>query len=287
MNSILITGASGLVGSNLVSHLHDGYKLYVVSRSKIQTLTGIENLVIDLNASFDYSQLPEKIDKVVYLAQSEYFRDFPDKAIDIFQVNTAGMLNMLEYARKAGAKSFIYASSGGVYGYGGESFSEDIDIPASSNLGFYLSTKLCSEILAGNYQQFMNIVLLRFFFVYGQGQKRSMLIPRLVDNIKNKRPVTLQGHNGISINPTHVSDVVQAITSAINLNESGKFNIAGPDTLSLRDICNIIGDRVNVEPIFVVDEAAKSNDLIGDINKMKESLWNPVVTFAQGIDSVL
>lgn len=287
MSSIIITGARGLVGTHLVQRLHNKHEVFAVTRDEVSFVPGVQSLVVDLSDPLVQNKLPDKADTVIYLAQSQHFREFPEKALDIFQVNTAGMLQMLDYARKAGVKTFIYASSGGVYGHGGESFSEDIDIPASSNLGFYLSTKLCSEILAGNFQQFMNVILLRFFFVYGKGQKRSMLIPRLVDNIRNGTPVSLQGSDGISINPTHVSDVVEAIATAINLKESGKFNIAGPDILSLRDICNIIGAKVNVEPVFDVNENVKPNDLIGDVTKMKETLWTPIVTFDQGVDSVL
>ena len=83
------------------------------------------------------------------------------------------------------------------------------------DLGFYLSSKLCSEIIADNYSSFMNIVSLRFFFVYGPRQSETMLIPRLIKNIKNGDAITLQGPDGILINPTYVSDAAEVVARSL------------------------------------------------------------------------
>jgi nucleoside-diphosphate-sugar epimerase len=286
MRKILITGATGLVGRHLVERLVDDSHIVVVGRNN-PNLENVEWIEHDLSQPFNPNCSQKDIDTLIYMAQSQYFREFPHKALDIFHVNTVSMLYFLNYAREIGVRNFVYASSGGVYGHGGDGFSEDIEIPASGNLGFYLSTKLCSEILAENYRQYMNVVLLRFFFLYGKGQKRSMLIPRLVDNIRAGNPITLQGEDGILINPTHVSDAVEAINASLTLNKGGIFNIGGPDILSLREICNVIGNRVGKIPHFEIDMNKKPNNLIGDISKMKRYLWNPGVNFERGIDTVL
>src|SRR4030042_288576 len=115
--------------------------------------------------------LPKSIDAVIHLAQSEHFREFPMHAESIFKVNTASTLRLLEYARQAQVKIFVLASSGGIYGHGDEGFREDQPIEAKDDLGFYLGTKLCAEIIAENYSSFMNIVILRFFFIYGPRQR--------------------------------------------------------------------------------------------------------------------
>ena len=184
MKRVIIAGASGLIGSHLVELLSMDNQVHLFSRSPIKTANA--NVIwydMDLIGEIDFSSLPQDAEAFIYLAQSDHFRDFPGKALEIFQVNTAQVLKALEFSRKTQVKNFIYASSGGVYGFPESGVSERVNIPASGNLGFYLSTKLCSEILVENYAGFMNAIILRFFFVYGAGQKRSMLIPRLVDNI--------------------------------------------------------------------------------------------------------
>jgi UDP-glucose 4-epimerase len=292
MKKIIVTGATGLVGSHLLLQLARHFEVHAISRTTriAENENENENVIwhqADLNGDFDLLKLPVSVGAVIYLAQSENFRDFPIKAIDVFQVNTAKMLEMLDYARGAGARSFIYASSGGVYGVGGNGFSEDITLNASGENGFYLSTKICSEILAENYKEFMNIVVLRFFFVYGKGQKRSMLIPRLIDNIRQGNPITLQGDVGISINPIHVSDAVASVMAALNLKGFHKINVAGPEVLSLKQIGEIIGDKIGVKPIFKYDSQKIPGNLIGKIEKMKKNLIVPLCYPVDGFSDVI
>jgi UDP-glucose 4-epimerase len=287
LKKIIVTGASGLVGSHLIAELGGQYEVHGLSRC---APGGGRNVIwhsADLGNEFDYSLLPQDADTLVYLAQSDYFRDFPERAVDIFRVNTAQVLTALDFARASGIKTFIYASSGGVYGFPEKGVTEDVTIPASGNLGFYLSSKLCAEIVAENYAPFMNIVILRFFFVYGAGQKRSMLIPRLVDNIRSGKPITLQGQVGIRINPVHASDAARAIYSAFDLQGCHRVNVAGPDVLSLRDICEIIGKKLGVEPIFDTNASAPVGNLIGDIESMQKLLCIPTKHFVDGIDDLL
>jgi nucleoside-diphosphate-sugar epimerase len=288
MKKIIVTGATGLIGSHLLEPLASMFEVHAISR--LQTNKEIENVKwhqADLSGGFDTSILPTNVESVIYLAQSENFRDFPDKALDVFEVNTVKLFKMLDYARVAEAKKFIYASSGGVYGVGENAFSEDVTLPANSENGFYLSTKLCSEILAENYKPFMNIVILRFFFVYGKGQKRSMLIPRLADNIQEGNPISLQGNEGIFLNPIHVSDAVSSVLAALELKGLHKINVAGPEVLSLKRISEIIGDKVGVQPIFRYDTTNMPRHLIGNIVNMKKLLTTPLCFPLDGFNDAI
>ncbi len=288
MKRCVITGASGLIGSSLVSAMKPGWEIHAVSRQRPAGIDG-PNLhwhYLDLSREIGGGALPAQADAVIYLAQSEFFREFPERALEIFDVNTLGLLRYLDYARKIGAKSFIYASSGGVYGTGDMSMSEDIAVPAEGNLGFYLGSKLCSEILALNYSKFMNLAVLRFFFVYGPSQRKSMLIPRLIDSVRSGAPVVLQGEDGIRLNPTYVTDAAAAIVRALELQGTHKINVAGPEILSLRQICETIGEAVGRRPVYTV-EAASPRHIIGDIGKMKQLLVPPGISFRQGLQRVL
>ena len=237
----------------------------------------------DFTRPFDTGGLPPQVDAVVYLAQSEQFRDFPASACNIFEVNTATLLRALDYARGAGVRHFVFASSGGVYGTGDHRFAEDYPVPATGELGFYLSTKLCSEILVRNYAAFFSVSILRMFFVYGAGQRRNMLIPRLVDNVREGRAIDLAGRDGIRINPTHVSDAVRAIEGALALDGSHTINIAGPEVLSLRDIGEAIGRAVGRAPEWNDNDGIPSNHIVGDIDKMSRLLGAPSVGFMNGL----
>ena len=277
MPNIIVTGATGLIGSHLLSPLAKMFQVHAISRSETSKETGkIKWHHIDLKNDFDVKLLPPDIEAVIYLAQSEDFRDFPAKALDIFEINTVKLLKMLDYAREVGAKKFIYASTGGVYGAGEQSFSEQKALSATGENGFYVTSKLCSEVLTDNYQQFMDIIILRLFFVYGKMQKSSMLIPRLITNVRENNPISLQGSDGIFINPIHVSDAVSSVLAALELNGSHKINVAGPEVFSLRVICELIGEKMGVRPIFENDLQSLPRHLVADVTNMMRLLVTPV-----------
>ncbi len=289
MEKLLIIGGTGLIGYHLTEELKkekNKYKLYITTRDIIKYDNSINYIYLDLCKDFDTKKLPQKIDGVIYLAQSRLFREFPEKALNIFKVNVYALEKILDYSIKTGIKKFIYASSGGVYGNLEKHFSEDMPIHVGNNLGFYLGTKLCGEILTDNYSSLLDIVTLRFFFVYGPFQNKNMLIPRLVDNIINSKPIILQGTKGIKINPIYVTDAVNAIEKCFLLKGSHKINIAGPDILSLSQIAKIIGNKVKKSPKFVLRNE-RANDIIGDIKKMSSILYKPEIAFEAGIEKYL
>tara|TARA_R110002049_G_scaffold15822_5_gene64204 strand:- start:44156 stop:44920 length:765 start_codon:yes stop_codon:yes gene_type:complete len=246
----------------------------------------VDYQVIDLGGAWHAEELPRGVDVVIHLAQSNNFRNFPGQAMDVFNINVGSTAKLLDFSCKSGVEKFFYASSGGVYGSGEAIFKEDFPVSPYEKLGYYLASKVCGEALVKSYAEIIQTVVLRPFFIYGQRQNRTMLIPRLVDSIKNKNSISLQGDNGICINPIYVSDAVDAIKSAIKTEKSATFNIAGPEVLSLRDICDIIGRQLGIKPIYEVQNKAPNN-LVGDISLMKEALLDPKVRLDEGIRDLI
>ena len=113
-----------------------------------------------------------------------------------------------------------------------------------------------------------------------------MLLPRLVDNIRAGVPITLQGQDGIRINPIHVSDAALALESCLQLTGSHTFNIAGNEILTMREIAETIGRAVGREPVFQSD-SVEPRHLIANIDAMKVALTVPKVRLAQGIGELL
>ena len=288
MKKCLVVGGSGLVGSCLVNELQEEWEVYGISRRDHGA--GNENyhhLSMDMGKEWDTRLFPDKVDAVVHLAQSEHYREFPEKTEDIFTVNAMSTLKLLDYARRAGAKTFVLASSGGLDHYRLQDFTMDKKQTAQEDLSFYLGTKLCSEILANSYSSFFNVILLRFYFVYGPGQKMDRLIPRLVQSVANGQPISLQGNDGIFINPIYVSDAVSAISQSLGLEEKSAINIAGPDVISLRQMGEMIGEVVGRKPEFIVQPQEETPRLDGDIRKMTELLGPPKVQFQEGVKSYI
>ncbi len=291
MKNILVTGGNGLIGYELLNQLSkiENYIIYNATRTtqSNQSFNNIIFINLDLNDPNFTDLLPKKIDIIFHFAQSEFFRSFPEKAIELYKVNTLSTLYLLDYAKTAGCDKFFYASTGGIYGHGIESFSEDNNIIYKSDIGFYQSTKFNSEILIENYSQYFNTVILRFFFVYGKRQKPDMLIPRIIEKIKQGAYISLTGDMGIKINPIYVDDAVSAILNCLNLTGNYKINIAGNEVLSIKEITTIIGSHLNKNPKYEIIHSDINKDLIANIDKMKNLLNYTPKCFTEQIKNML
>ena len=273
--SILITGANGLLGRSVLQALAKNAHVFALMRSKPEREhENVKYPISDLEFDLDSSLLPRKIDIIIHFAQSSKFRDFPDQALDVFNVNIASTARLLDFAKEIGAKQFIYASSGGVYGNGSQAFNENAAIVPPGQLGYYLGSKACGEILVQSYASVFQVTVIRPFFIYGPGQNRSMLVPRLMDSVASGKPISLQGSEGIRINPVHVEDASAAVVAALGAKESAIYNIAGPDVLSIRQIAEAMGDHLGIAPIFQQAEG-EPKDLIADISAMQSKLHKP------------
>lgn len=285
---ILLTGASGLLGREVVKLLGDSAELHLLVRKK-SSFPSDKNKIsheIDLSHKWDSDSLPKKIDIVIHLAQSEHFREFPEKAKNIFRVNVESTARLLEYAYESGAKHFVYASSGGIYGCGNQAFKENAPVVDSGKLGYYLASKYSSEMLAQQYSSLMQVSILRFFFIYGGRQRRSMLLPRLVESIRSKKTINLEGESGIRINPIHVNDAAKALIASLEANGNKTFNIAGSEELSLFEICEIMSHHMGISACYQRTNS-HPNDLIADISAMKSQLHNPQILFQEGVKDLI
>ena len=64
---------------------------------------------------------------------------------------------------------------------------------------------------------FQSVVICRPFFIYGPGQKKNMLIARLIESTRNKKPIILKGLEGMLFNPIYVKDAAHAFVQASEL----------------------------------------------------------------------
>jgi len=288
---VLVTGASGFVGKRLTRYLaENGHQVVSIVHSPPLPADqhyflsdNISLLALDL-LSLDCSQLPEDLDAVFTLAQSAHFREFPVKAEDVFMVNIAANFHIWQWAAQTNIQRCIHVSSGGIYGGKlGKAFQENELLAVDSPLGFYLGSKLCSEIIFQSYKDFFETaVIIRPFFIYGPGQRQDMFIARLIKSVQKGESIQLQGRDGLRVNPVYVNDAVIAFSNALNLKGCHIINVAGPDVLYLREIGEIIGGVLGKKPDFEMLEGIPT-DYVGDTEQALKKLDHPKTSFPIGI----
>ena len=285
MMKILITGATGFIGSILVRYLLKEYSkdlnLYCLTRSEnISKEDSINWITQDLSKKIDYSNLPDELDVIIHMAQSRHYREFPKMASDIFNVNTGSTLQLLDYGREIGLKSFIFASSGGVYRRKNGPFLEGDSLEPPT---FYLKSKYMSECLIDSYSDFFSTVILRYFFVYGEGQ-RNMLVPNLISSVRESKPIIIYNKVGIRISPIHIDDAIRATVNAMSIRGNEVINVAGADVTSILELSELIGEFLGKEPVYEYREDPNVMDFVANIEKMKSKLGViPITSINEGV----
>lgn len=283
----IVTGAHGLVGQHLLPLLAKTHDVVAVSRDvqgavALRNVTWIER---DLSAVDFAAGLPERIDAVIHLAQSRRFREVPDGAADVLAVNVAATEQLARYAALAGASHFVLASTGSVYAPTSHTIDEGSPLAAPDASGWYAGSKLAAEAIVHAYKAKFIPVVLRPFFVYGTGQQRGMMIPRLADTIARGDTITLNGTDGMLLTPTHASDAAAAFCQALRLTGAVTIDVCGPETLSLRRVCDTLALLVGRTPVYSTVADSEMGFTVRGA-RMRELLGAPMCDFQRGAPSV-
>ena len=265
---ILVTGATGLLGRHLLPRLA-GHDVFALSRAPAPDgdarVTWIHH---DLSGPLDRALLPERLDAIVHLAQSERHDDGPDGFADVFAVNVRSTAELLEYGRAADIRSFVLASTGGVYGLSAEPISEDAPCTVESP---YYRSKLIAELLAKDYAPLFDCVVLRLFFVYGEGRSR-MLVARLADRILRGETIVVEGDPGLRINPIYAGDAAAAIDAALALGRSETFNVAGAEVVTVTDLAERIAAALDRRVQIRHTGEGPPADLVANTERLRSGL---------------
>jgi UDP-glucose 4-epimerase len=281
-HKVLITGSTGLLAYEFINEYRNHYDIFAVTHSsRAHRVSGVEYIDIDFSKDWNVNILPSEVDFVIHLSQSPKFRDFPDSAIEVFNVNLLSTMKLLDYSRTAKVRKFVFASTGGIYGSSPSPISTNSEILSPTGLSHYFGSKLSAEIFANNYRDFFAVDINRIFFMYGPRQSKNMLIPRLITSVAEGNAIQLAGPNGISINPVFVSDVANFLHFQLTNCDSQVFNVAGSEIMSIKDLVKIIQNHFGGNPNF--DMLPEAPNIVADATDFLSKLNADPVTFEQGI----
>jgi nucleoside-diphosphate-sugar epimerase len=286
---VLVTGATGLIGRALTARLvAAGYAVIGVVRpgSLVASAPNLSTIEVDLaKASEQDWASAGRFDAVVHLAQAPGWHDFPAVASSAAAVNVAATIALAQAAVVSGATHFVYASSGGIYGPSPLPIDEAAPLKPAADLGYYLATKIAAEQLLSYFAPHLALHVLRPFFVYGPGQKDAFLLPRLVKSVRTGIPIRVASGRGPLLNPIWVGDAADAFVRALETGGSTTVNLAGPQTVSLRDIARTLGHLLGREPVF--DETSEEpTDYVADVSRLSATFGPAQTDMAEGLPTL-
>lgn len=284
---ILLTGANGFIGRHLLAQLSGNYELYALVRSLPRTqLPGVHYVVHDLSQPLPIQHLPTQVDAIIHQA-ALIDPDGADETV-AFRVNVEASWRLLRYADQVGVKTFLHASTGGVYGCASRPLRESDPF---NPMDLYSLTKAQAELAVQAAPGAFHKIVLRYFFPYGPGTPNP--IPRWVAQAVMGEPLPIVRTGTPALNPLHITDAVAATLRALLLERSAILNIAGAEITSIRAIAELAAELAGREPNFVWIEPAAAipyyrADLVAAIDEMQTQLaFTPQVTLVAGITELV
>jgi UDP-N-acetylglucosamine 4-epimerase len=311
-HSILITGGSGFIGSNLCEHfLNKGHKVTCLDnfatghRDNIAPFLENPNFELidgDIRNLEDCQKAAKGVDYILHQAALGSVPRSINDPITTNDVNVSGFLNMLVAARDAKVKRFIYAASSSTYG-DSEALPKVEEI-VGKPLSPYAITKYVNELYAEIFSKTYGLetIGLRYFNVFGRRQDPNgayaAVIPLFVKKLMNHESPIINGDGNNSRDFTYIDNVIQMNELAM-LTENPKaintvYNTAFGDRTTLNDLMEILKKCLSefdptIATITTVYGPNRSGDIphsLASIEKAKQLLkYNPAFSMQQGLQA--
>jgi len=317
----MITGGAGFIGSHVVRLFVNKYPEYLLVNVDALTYAGnLENLTDVENApnyKFERADITDEkkifslfdqysFDAVIHLAAESHVDRSIIDPLSFVKTNVMGTANLLNVCRQAWKddmknKLFYHVSTDEVYGsLGAEGFfTEDTAYDPRSP---YSASKASSDHLVMAYYHTFNlpVVLSNCSNNYGSHHFPEKLIPLMINNIKNNKPLPVYGKGENVRDWLFVEDHARAIDVIFHKGKQGdKYNIGGFNEWKNLDLvhllCKIMDEKLDREPgtsagliTYVKDRAGHDLRYAIDASKLNKELgWQPSLQFEEGLEKTV
>jgi UDP-glucose 4-epimerase len=295
----VVTGGAGFIGSHLVERLlQEGLGVTVLddfstgrpeNLAHLKSSAGLKVVRVDVSEGPSAAPHFAGADWVFHLAALADIVPSIERPADYFRANVVGTQSVLEAARAAGVKRFVYAASSSCYGIP-DSYPTPETAAIRPQYPYALTKRLGEELVLHWAQVYgLSAVSLRFFNVYGPRSRTSgtygavfgvFLAQKLAG-----RPFTVVGDGMQTRDFTYVSDVAEALLCAARSSASGEvFNVGSGKPQSVKRLVELLGGPV----VNIPKRPGEPDCTSADIAKIRRSLgWQPRVPFEEGVRRML
>ncbi|MCX7172325.1 MAG: SDR family oxidoreductase [Proteobacteria bacterium] len=295
----VVTGAAGFIGSHLVDRLlADGVSVigidnFANGRPENLAAAGINSafsfLKADVNDAGEIASAFDGADWVFHLAALADIVPSIERPMDYHRANVDGSVTVLEQARRAGVKRFLYAASSSCYGLATEFPTPETAAIAPAYP--YALTKWIGERYVMHWSQVYGLpaVALRLFNVFGprartSGTYGAVLGVFLAQKLAGK-PFTVVGDGTQTRDFTFVADVADAFVRAAASEVSGEvMNVGSGGTYSVNRLVELLGGAV----VRIPKRPGEPDCTFADIRRIRDRLgWAPRTSFEDGVGVML
>ena len=288
----IVTGGAGFIGSHLTDYL---------------TKSGADTVIIDnlstgrhLNKKAKFFKRDLRLSTDIRLGRGSVIYhlaanpDVKSSAVDTvehFRSDVLTTINLMELARKHDASKVIFSSSSVVYG---ESpivpTPESAPLKPISNYGIF---KLFCEMIIEHYSELYGIdyAILRFANVTGGRSEHGIVHDFTLKLKKNPKRLEILGDGRQSKSYIYYSDAVSALVHASKLKKNECFNVGSSDTVSVKEIADIVSHEAGLNPEYVYINKMNGRGWAGDVRKMLLSTkrarklgWKPMYSSRKAIE---
>lgn len=299
MKKILVTGGAGFIGSHLCrALLKEGHEVLCVDNLYTGTKKNIYPLLKQPNFEFLRQDITfplyVEVDQIYNLACPASPIHYQKDPIQTTKVSVLGAINMLGLAKRTGAK-MVQASTSEVYGDPEIHPQHEGYFGAVNPIGpraCYDEGKRCAETLCFDYKRIngVDVRVARIFNTYGPHMviNDGRVISNFVVQALKGRPITIYGHGGQTRSFCYISDMVDALTSLMDLDRTidSPINLGNPKEYTIREIAQTIiyltssKSKLEYFPIPVDDPKRRKPDIYLATQLL---CWEPVVNLVDGL----
>ena len=295
----LVTGAAGFIGSNLVEHLLDqGHSVVCVDNESANNEKFhwshengmVINVKVDITDYKGMKNIMSGVDYVFHLAAESRLQSAIMNPIEAVKKNCVGTTVMLQCAREAGVKRFVYSSTSS--GYGNNPY-PNVETQPDDCLNPYSASKIAGEKLCKMYTELYGLetVVLRYFNVFGRRSPAKGQYAPVIGIFQRQRdtgePLTIVGDGAQRRDFVHVEDVARANYLAATMPLKGHagevFNVGTGSAYSIQQIADSISDN----QVYIDKRSGEMETTFADITKIGDVLgWKPEIDVIDWIKNV-
>ena len=295
----IVTGGAGFIGSHLVDRLlGDGHIVTVLDNFSTGHISKLEHVKNNPNLQVHETDVAEcesvkpffkDIDWVFHLAALADIVPSIQRPLDYHHSNVDGTVSILEAAKSADVKRFIYAASSSCYGIPDE-FPTPETAPVKPMYPYALTKYLGEQyVMHWNSLYGMPCVSLRLFNVYGPRSRTTGTYGAVFGVFLRQKlagkPFTVVGNGEQTRDFTYVSDVVEAFLEAAKSDISGEImNVGSGGTYSVNSLVGLLGGKV----VHIPKRPGEPDCTFADTGKIRKLLnWEAKVSFEEGVKQML